>query len=69
MSLSQVATTISLTYTHHIYMAFNLQLITMQEVKLRKGPWLDEEDDRLAYVVSILGDRRWDALAKASGNN
>ncbi|XP_049361874.1 transcription factor MYB27-like [Solanum verrucosum] len=39
----------------------------MQEEKLRKGPWLDEEDKRLAYVIAILGERRWDALAKASG--
>ncbi|KAJ8537745.1 hypothetical protein K7X08_014285 [Anisodus acutangulus] len=39
----------------------------MQEGKLRKGPWLDKEDERLAYVVAILGERRWDALAKASG--
>ncbi|KAK4348469.1 hypothetical protein RND71_031224 [Anisodus tanguticus] len=38
----------------------------MQEGKLRKGPWLDKEDERLAYVVAILGQRRWDALAKAS---
>ncbi|CAN4117139.1 unnamed protein product [Withania somnifera] len=39
----------------------------MQEEELRKGPWLDEEDERLAYIVAILGERRWDALAKASG--
>ncbi|XP_015167290.1 myb-related protein MYBAS1-like [Solanum tuberosum] len=48
-------------------MAFKLQLVTMQEEKLRKGPWLNEEDERLAYVIAILGERRWDALAKASG--
>ncbi|XP_018633117.2 transcription factor MYB27-like [Nicotiana tomentosiformis] len=47
-------------------MAFQLQL-TMQEEKLRKGPWLEEEDERLASVIAILGERRWDALAKASG--
>ncbi|KAH6762295.1 myb domain protein 27 [Perilla frutescens var. hirtella] len=35
--------------------------------QLRKGPWLEEEDDQLASAVAILGDRRWDALAKASG--
>lgn len=50
-------------------MAFKLQLVTMQEEKLRKGPWLNEEDERLAYVIAILGERRWDALAKASGNS
>lgn len=39
----------------------------MQEADLRKGPWLEEEDDHLAAAVSVLGDKRWDALAKASG--
>ncbi|KAL3628457.1 hypothetical protein CASFOL_027503 [Castilleja foliolosa] len=39
----------------------------MQKVELRKGPWLEEEDEQLAAAVSVLGDRRWDALAKASG--
>lgn len=41
------------------------QELAMQE--LRKGPWLEEEDERLIAVVSVLGQRRWDALAKASG--
>lgn len=41
--------------------------ISMQEAEFRKGPWLEEEDERLIAVVSILGERRWDALAKASG--
>ncbi|GFQ06035.1 myb-related protein mybas1 [Phtheirospermum japonicum] len=39
----------------------------MQKVELRKGPWLEEEDEQLAAAVAVLGDRRWDALAKASG--
>ncbi|KAL2250672.1 transcription factor MYB27 [Sesamum indicum] len=39
----------------------------MQEVELRKGPWLEEEDEQLASAVAVLGERRWDALAKASG--
>ncbi|KAK6147083.1 hypothetical protein DH2020_017995 [Rehmannia glutinosa] len=39
----------------------------MQEVELRKGPWLEEEDEKLASAVAVLGDRRWDALAKSSG--
>ncbi|PIN10303.1 hypothetical protein CDL12_05838 [Handroanthus impetiginosus] len=39
----------------------------MQEVELRKGPWLEDEDEKLAAVVALLGERRWDSLAKASG--
>ncbi|KAI3472031.1 hypothetical protein Pfo_028719 [Paulownia fortunei] len=39
----------------------------MQEVEMRKGPWLEEEDEQLAAAVSFLGERRWDSLAKASG--
>ncbi|KAA8518699.1 hypothetical protein F0562_016527 [Nyssa sinensis] len=39
----------------------------MQEEKLRKGPWLEEEDERLTAIVALLGERRWDSLAKASG--
>lgn len=39
----------------------------MEEGELRKGPWLEEEDDHLAAAVAVLGDRKWDALAKASG--
>ncbi|KAJ8570665.1 hypothetical protein K7X08_037637 [Anisodus acutangulus] len=39
----------------------------MQEEELRRGQWLEEEDERLAMIVAILGERRWDALAKASG--
>lgn len=35
--------------------------------QMRKGPWLEEEDATLIAVVSSLGERRWDALAKASG--
>ncbi|XP_059298198.1 transcription factor MYB27-like [Lycium ferocissimum] len=41
--------------------------LTMQEEELRRGQWLEEEDERLAMIVAILGERRWDALAKASG--
>ncbi|MCD7448355.1 hypothetical protein HAX54_041090 [Datura stramonium] len=39
----------------------------MQEEELRRGQWLEEEDEKLAMIVAILGERRWDALAKASG--
>ncbi|KAM1441560.1 hypothetical protein ACFXTO_009658 [Malus domestica] len=39
----------------------------MDGEKLRKGPWLEEEDERLTTVVNLKGNRRWDALAKESG--
>lgn len=39
----------------------------MQNQKLRKGPWFEEEDERLTAIVRLLGERRWDALANASG--
>ncbi|KAF6140268.1 hypothetical protein GIB67_000316 [Kingdonia uniflora] len=40
---------------------------TMQEQMIRKGPWLEEEDERLAAFVTLMGERRWDSLARASG--
>ena len=43
--------------------------VAMQEAEMRKGPWLEEEDERLIAAVSILGERRWDSLAKASGDD
>ncbi|KAL5546074.1 hypothetical protein UlMin_005761 [Ulmus minor] len=39
----------------------------MQGEELRKGNWMEEEDERLICFVKLFGDRRWDALAKASG--
>ncbi|GER45441.1 myb domain protein 27 [Striga asiatica] len=39
----------------------------MQKTELRKGPWIEEEDEQLAAAVAVLGNRRWDALAKSSG--
>ncbi|XP_057982200.1 transcription factor MYB27-like [Malania oleifera] len=39
----------------------------MQEAKQRKGLWLEEEDNRLTAYVTLLGERRWDWIAKASG--
>nr|XP_043611431.1 MYB-like transcription factor EOBII [Erigeron canadensis] len=35
--------------------------------KLRRGPWLGEEDDILTTIVGALGEKHWDALAKESG--
>ncbi|KAJ8899681.1 hypothetical protein K2173_019379 [Erythroxylum novogranatense] len=39
----------------------------MQTDNLRKGPWLEEEDERLATFVKLLGERKWDNIARASG--
>ncbi|KAG7565502.1 Homeobox-like domain superfamily [Arabidopsis suecica] len=38
-----------------------------KEETLRKGPWLEEEDERLVKFITLLGERRWDSLAKVSG--
>ncbi|KAM7265373.1 hypothetical protein ACFE04_003056 [Oxalis oulophora] len=38
-----------------------------QEDNLRRGPWLEEEDERLISFVTILGERKWDYLASMSG--
>ncbi|KAI3878051.1 hypothetical protein MKX03_014319 [Papaver bracteatum] len=40
---------------------------SMQDDTIRKGPWVEEEDERLAMFVTIMGERRWDSIAKASG--
>lgn len=34
---------------------------------MRRGPWLEEEDERLTTIVGTLGEKHWDALAKQSG--
>ncbi|KAE8099687.1 hypothetical protein FH972_017645 [Carpinus fangiana] len=39
----------------------------MKGENLHKGPWLEEEDERLTSFVSLVGERRWDSLARASG--
>lgn len=38
----------------------------MQE-ETRKGPWTEQEDFRLICFVNLLGERRWDFIAKVSG--
>lgn len=38
----------------------------MQE-ETRKGPWTEQEDLRLICFVGLLGERRWDFIAKVSG--
>lgn len=39
----------------------------MQGGKLRKGPWLEEEDEGLTTFVTLMGERKWDSIARASG--
>ncbi|GAB4856602.1 hypothetical protein Ancab_014518 [Ancistrocladus abbreviatus] len=39
----------------------------MREGNLRKGPWSEEEDERLKAFIALLGGRQWDSLARASG--
>ena len=41
----------------------------MAKEATRKGPWIDEEDRQLIRAVELFGDRRWDFLAKISGEN
>ncbi|KAK9127544.1 hypothetical protein Syun_016341 [Stephania yunnanensis] len=42
--------------------------VGMQEDSIvRKGPWLEEEDKRLATFVTVMGERRWDSIARVSG--
>ncbi|KAJ0255278.1 Transcription factor MYB27 [Hirschfeldia incana] len=38
-----------------------------KEETLRRGPWLEEEDERLVKFVTLMGERRWDSLARVSG--
>ncbi|XP_038903011.1 transcription factor MYB27-like [Benincasa hispida] len=39
----------------------------LQSEKLRRGPWLEEEDRKLTIFVTRMGERKWDLIAKASG--
>ncbi|CAN0926163.1 Transcription factor MYB27 [Linum grandiflorum] len=34
---------------------------------LRKGPWLEEEDERLGSLVNTFGEKKWDSIARISG--
>ncbi|KAL6138518.1 hypothetical protein ACLB2K_063800 [Fragaria x ananassa] len=43
------------------------EAVAVEGENLRKGPWLEEEDERLTMYVRLKGNRRWDALAKESG--
>ncbi|KAF2307455.1 hypothetical protein GH714_028787 [Hevea brasiliensis] len=40
---------------------------TQGDNKLRKGTWLEEEDEQLVTFVTLFGDRKWDFIATASG--
>ncbi|ERM97535.1 transcription factor MYB48 [Amborella trichopoda] len=33
----------------------------------RRGPWMEEEDIKLAMSVKLIGERRWDHIAQVSG--
>ncbi|KAK8561946.1 hypothetical protein V6N13_148913 [Hibiscus sabdariffa] len=39
----------------------------MQVESMRKGPWHEDEDERLITFVKLLGSRRWDYVARVSG--
>ncbi|RWR95466.1 myb-related protein MYBAS2-like protein isoform X1 [Cinnamomum micranthum f. kanehirae] len=41
----------------------------MVQEETRKGPWTEQEDLRLICFVGVLGERRWDFIAKVSGLN
>ncbi|CAL5350917.1 unnamed protein product [Camellia sinensis] len=41
--------------------------VAMEDEKLRKGPWYEEEDERLTAIVAVMGERRWDSVATVSG--
>ncbi|GMJ02974.1 myb domain protein 27 [Hibiscus trionum] len=40
-----------------------------QGESMRKGPWHEDEDERLVTFVKLLGSRRWDYVARVSGLN
>nr|GEV91464.1 transcription factor MYB59-like [Tanacetum cinerariifolium] len=42
-------------------------MVTFDVENLRRGPWLEEEDERLTKYVGALGEKHWDALAIESG--
>lgn len=48
-------------------MANETTTAAMQGEGLRKGPWHEEEDERLISFVKLLGSRRWDYVAQVSG--
>ena len=39
----------------------------MAQEEMRKGTWTEHEDVQLLLYVKLLGDRRWDFIAKVSG--
>ncbi|CAL9197004.1 transcription factor MYB59-like [Musa acuminata AAA Group] len=43
--------------------------MVMVKEELRRGPWTEQEDLQLACFVALLGERRWDFIAQASGLN
>ncbi|TYH77203.1 hypothetical protein ES332_D04G136800v1 [Gossypium tomentosum] len=55
------------THLSSVTMANETTTAAMQGENLRKGPWHEEEDERLISFVKLLGSRRWDYVAQASG--
>ncbi|KAF8042659.1 hypothetical protein BT93_A1101 [Corymbia citriodora subsp. variegata] len=41
--------------------------VEAREEILRKGPWIEQEDEILTAFVTVLGGRQWDYIAKTSG--
>lgn len=41
--------------------------MAMVKEETRRGPWSEHEDRQLLSFVRMLGDRRWDLIAKVSG--
>ncbi|XP_030521940.1 transcription factor MYB27-like [Rhodamnia argentea] len=41
--------------------------VEAREEILRKGTWIEQEDVILTAFVTVLGERRWDHIAKTSG--
>ncbi|KAK8621801.1 hypothetical protein V6N13_081234 [Hibiscus sabdariffa] len=48
-------------------MANETTAAAMRGESMRKGPWHEDEDERLITFVKILGSRRWDYVARISG--
>lgn len=52
LSIRRLKTVFSILQQTMVYQA------AMQEEKLRKGPWNEEEDELLVTFVTLLGERR-----------
>ena len=41
--------------------------MAIEKEETRKGPWNEQEDMQLVCYVGLVGERRWDFIAKVSG--